>query len=80
MQYDKRHVGLGEKPDDRWAVPLTHECHMAQHNHGNEISWWTNHRRKDPFALAIRHYRLFKRSTLGAVHVVGRPRKKRSEG
>jgi len=39
----KRPTGMGEKPDDRWAVPLCPELHTmhsgAQHNH-NERLWW----------------------------------------
>ena len=59
-KYEKRHVGLGEKPDDRWAVPLTHACHMEQHNYGSEIEWWINVKLKDPFELAIQHFWKFK--------------------
>ena len=59
--YDKRHVGLGEKPNNKWAVPLTRICHMQQHDHGNEMEWWVNVKRKDPFALAIKYHRAFKR-------------------
>jgi hypothetical protein len=39
----KRQVGMGEKPDDKWAVPLVQDLHVlqpgAQHNH-NERDWW----------------------------------------
>ena len=39
----KRPVGMGEKPDDRWVVPLCPTLHVmasgAQHNH-NERAWW----------------------------------------
>jgi hypothetical protein len=63
-KYEKRHVGLGEKPDDMWALPLTHACHMAQHQH-SEIDWWINIKLKDPFALAIEHYRRFKKTKTG---------------
>jgi hypothetical protein len=61
VEYDKRHVGIGEKPDDRWALPLTHACHMQQHDFGNEVEWWIDVKLKDPFAEAIKHYRRFKR-------------------
>jgi hypothetical protein len=59
--YDKRDVGLGEKPDDKWALPLKHSCHMEQHQHGNELDWWRWRGVVDPFALAIKHYRRFKK-------------------
>ena len=54
----KRHLGKGEKPDDKWAVPLCHMCHLdgawAQHRVGEEAFW----RRlgKDPFVIAERLY------------------------
>lgn len=35
----KRGVGLGERPDDRWVVPLCGEHHREQHR-GNERKWW----------------------------------------
>ena len=60
-KYQKRHVGLGEKPDDKWALPLTHACHMAQHEYGHEIGWWFDVKLIDPFALAIKHYKRFMR-------------------
>lgn len=57
----EKHNALGQKPDDRWALPLTHACHMQQHAHGNELDWWLMHGEHDPFKLAVRHYRRFKR-------------------
>jgi hypothetical protein len=59
--YEKHNAGIGAKPDDKWALPLLHECHMQQHAHGNELDWWQFRGVRDPFALAIRHYRQFKR-------------------
>ncbi len=42
-RYDKRETGMGERPDDRWAVPLCQDLHTmlpgAQHNH-SERAWW----------------------------------------
>ena len=39
----KRPTGAGEKPSDRWTVPLSDLMHRnsneAQHNHG-EREWW----------------------------------------
>ena len=41
--HDKRPTGMGEKPDDRWCVPLSAHwhrlCDNAQHRH-NERNWW----------------------------------------
>lgn len=36
--YGKR-SGMGVKPDDRFAVPLCHPCHMEQHREG-ELTYW----------------------------------------
>lgn len=39
----KRPTGMGEKPDDRWAVPLCSSCHRdgpgAQHLVGEKTFW-----------------------------------------
>lgn len=51
---DKRPTGKGEKPSDKWAVPLCHRCHMEQHRHGERIFWEAQ--RIDPIAVAIGLY------------------------
>jgi hypothetical protein len=56
LKYDKE-SGSG-KPDDRWALPLKHDHHMAQHR-CNELQWWRDHGVKDPFALCIEHYQRY---------------------
>lgn len=42
-KWGKRAVGMGEKPDDRWTVPLSHSLHVggpeSQHANG-EREWW----------------------------------------
>jgi hypothetical protein len=53
--------GFGIKPDDRWALPLKHQHHMAQHHHGNELLWWAAHGVSDPFALCIDYYQRYQR-------------------
>lgn len=35
----KRMVGKGEKPDDKWALPLCGKHHREQHKM-NERAWW----------------------------------------
>jgi hypothetical protein len=35
----KRSVGAGEKPDDKWTIPLCNEHHRAQHAE-NEREFW----------------------------------------
>lgn len=41
--YGKKEPGAGNKPHDRWTVPLCHQCHRtgrhSQHN-SNEKQWW----------------------------------------
>lgn len=43
FRYGKRETGMGEKTDDRWAVPLCRQCHTAQHNE-DERTFWNNHK------------------------------------
>jgi hypothetical protein len=50
-QYGKRRTGMGEKPDDRWVLPLCRNDHTDQHRH-NELGWWASKGIPDPFALA----------------------------
>jgi hypothetical protein len=40
-EYGKRYVGKGEKPDDRWCVPLCGRHHRAQHEIGEREFWLT---------------------------------------
>lgn len=47
----KRHVGMGEKPDDRWTVPLCGECHRKQHRM-NEWEYWQSVNR-DPILISL---------------------------
>lgn len=58
--YDKRETGKGEKPNDRWAVPLCIHCHRnrpnnlglgALHNVG-ERKFWKRRLHLDPFKIA----------------------------
>lgn len=55
-KYEKPITGVGQKPDDRWALPLRHSCHMRQHDYGNEQQWWAMHGVVDVFGLCIRYY------------------------
>lgn len=45
----KRQVGKGEKPDDKWAVPLCSRHHHEQHEIG-ESAFWVG---QDPFFVAL---------------------------
>jgi hypothetical protein len=49
-RYGKLHTGLGEKPSDKWTVPLHRDVHREQHQ-DNEREWWTE-KRIDPVAIA----------------------------
>lgn len=55
--YGKRNVGMAEKPDDRWAIPLCRECHTSQHSE-NEQEWWRR-KRMLPLLLARKFYSEF---------------------
>jgi hypothetical protein len=59
-EYDKPLTGMGAKPDDKWALPLNHWCHMRQHAHWGELQWWKERGVADPFALCIEYYQRFK--------------------
>ena len=52
LKYGKRPTGLGERPSDRWCLPLCSQCHREQHRGGNEMNFWTN-KGKDPFVIAM---------------------------
>ena len=52
--YGKRCVGVAEKPDDRWTVPLCPEKHREQHGM-NEREFWAKHG-IDPLKVAISLY------------------------
>lgn len=50
----KRLTGKGERPDDRWTVPLARDQHADQHRHG-ERRWWEL-KGIDPLAVAAELY------------------------
>ena len=54
-QYGKRQTGMGEKPDDKWTLPLCRRDHDDQHRH-NELAWWAGKGIADPFAVALAIY------------------------
>jgi len=57
---EKPSIGMQEKPDDKWTVPLNAWCHRdgpdAQHK-GSEKAFWLRVG-KDPFVIAKRLWRL----------------------
>lgn len=55
-RYDKRATGLGEKPDDRWVVPLSAIIHMNQHTEGEKNWWWAMG--IDPLKYALELYKI----------------------
>lgn len=50
----KRHTGMGEKPADRFTVPLCNEHHREQHS-GNERAFWAG-KEIDPIMLSLALY------------------------
>ena len=53
-RYGKRETGKGEKPDDKFVVPLHHALHMDQHCEG-EKGWWAK-QGIDPLRIAVALY------------------------
>lgn len=53
--YGKRYTGKGEKPDDKWVLPLCRAHHDAQHRE-SELGWWAGMGIADPFAVAVALY------------------------
>lgn len=49
--YGKRDTGKAEKPDDRWALPVSPDKHREQHS-GSEREFWTRHG-IDPCRVAL---------------------------
>lgn len=62
-KYDKINPGVGKKPDDKWALPLLHQHHMAMHDYGDEVGWWAVHGIVDPFAMCMRYYAAYRNET-----------------
>lgn len=53
----KRGIGIGEKADDRWTVPLCSNCHRWQHEHTEQWFWQQgSFRWIDPVYLALALY------------------------
>lgn len=50
--YGKRETGGGEKPSDKFAVPLCREEHEAQHKMGDERAYWKS-KGIDPCSVAL---------------------------
>ncbi len=50
FQRGKRQTGMGEKPDDMWAVPLAASAHRQQHS-TSERRFWEAHG-IDPILIA----------------------------
>ncbi len=47
----KPQIGMGEKPDDRWTIPLCGKHHRLQHSKGEESFWLDS--KKDPIFVAL---------------------------
>jgi hypothetical protein len=61
IERGKRHTGMGEKPSDKWTIPLTPDEHMhgARSQHANnEKDWWESHG-IDPIAVCIELYAVY---------------------
>jgi hypothetical protein len=60
-RHEKPITGIGQKPDDRWALPLRHAHHMELHAHGDEQGWWQQHGVRDVFELCLHYRRLYRK-------------------
>ena len=54
MRFGKRETGKGERPDDKWTVPLSRDQHADQHR-GSERKFWERHG-IDPLRIAQELY------------------------
>lgn len=54
ITYGKRETGSGQKPDDRWTIPLHADEHRLQHTM-NEREYW-NQKGIDPLKIAMLLY------------------------
>ncbi len=52
MPAGHRSVGKGEKPDDRWTLPLCSACHGVQHT-SNEMDFWRDNGIAQPHYLSL---------------------------
>jgi hypothetical protein len=53
-RFAKLHTAMGQKPHDKWTVPLHRSIHMDQHEH-NEREWWES-KGLDPVVIAAALY------------------------
>lgn len=67
LRVAKRKVGIGEKPDDRWVVPLCREEHMKQHSM-SEKQYWHNVG-IDPILIALALYAVSGDNEMGEIIV-----------
>ena len=51
----KVEAGIGQKPHDRWTVPLCNKHHYLQHAYGENQFWFDEHN-IDPIFLALALY------------------------
>ena len=60
----KFNAGVGQKPHDKFTLPLCGSCHSAQHNMGDERAFWEL-AGFDPLALAAKLYAVSGNHELG---------------
>lgn len=63
----KRPTGMGERPDDSWAIPLCGDHHRLQHS-GNERKFWKSEG-IDPIFVALALNRVAGNCELGDIIV-----------
>jgi hypothetical protein len=60
LEHGKRPTGLGERPDDRWALPLCHRHHTDDQHRMSERAFWEKHG-IDPIMLCMKLFRYWQR-------------------
>lgn len=70
----KPNAGVGQKPHDRWTVPLCGREHTEQHEAGDERSWWAS-KGIDPIFLALALYSVSGDYERGTIIVANATRK-----
>ena len=55
--HGKPETGMGEKPSDKWALPMCQQHHRMQHS-GSERAFWLMWK-YDPLQMAILYYAMY---------------------
>lgn len=68
----KFNPGVGQKPHDRFAIPLCHQCHWKQHSRGERLFWREVGLNPLPIAGQLYERRGNLEAMLGLIHTLHR--------